>query len=69
MRQEGRQIVHDVQREREAVSKVVDCTRAEMAAEVRKLTDQAEAAERRCQTALSELTSPKASTDDERSQL
>ena len=58
------------QREREAASKkAVDSARTEMAAEVRGLTDKAEASERRCQTVLSELTSSNAAKDDERSQL
>ena len=52
MRKEGTQIVHDVQREREAVAKAVEAARAENAAEVRRLTEHAEAADRRCQAAF-----------------
>ena len=64
MTKEGRQIVHDVQREREAVAKAVEATRTEYVAEARRLTEHAEAAGRRCQTALSGLTSSTAANPE-----
>ena len=69
MMKEGQQLVHDTQRERDAVAAAVAAAREEIATEMRKLTDKAEVSEHKYQAALSELTATKACTGDERSSL